>query len=135
MDDILEARLKLSGELRDFRSGIRDLVWLIHERIDISGDLRGLAKECDTLIDTKIWAAISNLERAIASHESKKIRRILKTTGGALLEVGKTLLAPTIGGTLLGGSAALLKVADGLDTTPATVQIASFIYKAREKKF
>ncbi|WP_284075931.1 hypothetical protein [Herbaspirillum aquaticum] len=135
VDDILEARLKLSGELRDFRSGIRELVWLLHERIDISGDLKGLAKECDLLIDTKIWAAVSNLENAIAKHENKRIRRILKTTGNTLLEVGKTFLAPSLAGQLLGGGSALMKAAEGLDVSPPTVQIASFIYKAREKKF
>lgn len=135
VDDILEARLKLCGELQEFRAGVRELVWLLHQRMDISGDVRGLAKECDVLIDTKIWAAVSTLERSIATHQSKRIRRILKTTAGALLEVGRTLLAPTIGGSLLGGSAALLKIADGLEASPPTLQIASLIYKVREKDF
>lgn len=135
VDDILEARLKLRGELQEFRAGIRELVWLLHQRVDISGDLRGLAKECDILIDTKIWAAVSTLEKAIATHQSKKIRRILKTTAGALLEVGKSLLSPTVAGPLLGGSAALLKVAEGLEVSPPTLQIASLVYKVREKDF
>ncbi|TCF98988.1 hypothetical protein BZM26_22095 [Paraburkholderia strydomiana] len=135
VDDILEARLKLSGELQEFRAGIRELVWLLHQRIDISGNLRGLATECDVLIDTKIWAAVSMLEKAIVTHQSKRIRRILKTTAGVFLEVGKSLISPTIATTLLGGSAALLKVADGLEASPPTLQIASLIYKVREKDF
>lgn len=135
VDDILEARLKLAAELQDFRAGIRELVWLLHQRMDIRGDIRGLAKECDILIDTRIWAAVSNLERAIATHENKVVRRILKTAGGVLLEVGKSLVSPSIAGVLFGGSGALLKVAEGLEASPPTVQIASFIYRVREKDF
>jgi hypothetical protein len=135
VEDILEARLKLNSELQQFRAGIRELVWLLHQRMDISGDITRLAKECDILIETKIWAAVSNLERAIAAHESNTVRRILKTVGGALLEMGKSLVSPTIAGVILGGSGALLKVAEGLEASPPAVQIASFIYKVRKKSF
>ena len=134
-EDILEARLKLKSELLEFRAGVRELVWLLHQQVDLSGDLRGLATECDILIDTKIAAAVSNLERSIAAHESKKIRRILKTMSGALLEVGKSLVSPTFAGILFGGSGAILKVVDGLEASAPAVQIASFIYKVREKQF
>jgi len=96
VEDILEARLKLGSELQAFRAGIRELVWLLHQRMDITAELEGLEKECDILIETKILAALSNLERAIAAHESKTVRRILKVIGGAVLEIGKSLVSPTI---------------------------------------
>lgn len=134
-EDILEARLKLKDELGEFKAGILELVWLLHQRNDISGDLRGIGFDCELLIETKISASISSLEHAIAKHESRVIRRILKTTGGALLELGKSLLTPSMAGALLGGSGALMKVSEGMEAQAPAIQIASFVYKAREKKF
>lgn len=134
-EDILEARLKLKSELDEFKAGILELVWLLHQRKDISGDLRGLGLDCDLLIETKISAALYSLENAIARHESRVIRRILRATGGALLELGKSLLAPSMASALVGGSGALMKVSESLDAQAPTIQIASFIYKAREKNF
>jgi hypothetical protein len=134
-EDILEARLKLKNELQEFRSGILELVWLLHQTSDIRGNLEGLGRQCDILIETKIVSAVSQLERAIISHESKKIRRILKTTGGALLDLGRSLLTPSLAGALLGGSGALLKISEALEVRPPTLQIASFVYKVRDKKF
>ena len=44
-EDILEARLKLKGELAGFKAGIRDLVWLLYERNDLSGNLMGIGHD------------------------------------------------------------------------------------------
>ncbi|MCS4250327.1 hypothetical protein [Pseudomonas sp. BIGb0164] len=134
-EDILEARKKLKDELLEFKAGILELVWLLHQKTDIGGDLNGLGRECDILIDTKISAAVLQLERAIATHESKKIRRILKVTGGALLELGKSLLTPSIAGSLLGASGAALKIAEGMGAKAPSIQIASFVYRVRNKRF
>lgn len=134
-EDILEARLKLKGELAEFKAGILELVWLLHQRSDLAGDLRGIGHDCDVLIETKITAAISLLEQAIAKHESRAIRRILKATGGGLLELGKSLITPSISGALVGGSGALMKLSESMEAQAPSIQIASFVYKAREMKF
>lgn len=134
-DDILEARIKLKDELSEFREGILELVWLLHQKTDLGGDLRGLGHQCDVLIDTKITASVSQLERAISTHESRKIRRIIKVTSGALLELGKSFLSPSVAESLLGAGGAALKIYEGLENTPPSVQIASFVYKVRNKRF
>lgn len=134
-EDILEARLKLKTELQEFRACILELVWLLHQRSDLSGDLKGLIHDCDVLIETKITAAISLLELAISRHKSKKVQRILKATGGALMELGKSLVSPYITSALLGGSGALMKLSESMDTHPPSIYIASFVYKVREKQF
>jgi hypothetical protein len=134
-EEILEARLKLKGELVEFKAGILELVWLLHQRNDLSGNLKEFGRDCDVLIETKITAAISSLEQAIAKHESRAIRRILKATGGALMELGKSLIAPSIIGTLVGGSGALMKLSESMETQLPSIQIASFVYKVRERKF
>lgn len=134
-EDILEARLKLKGELIEFRAGILELVWLLHQRSDLSADPKEIGRDCDVLIETKIAAAISSLEQAIAKHESRSIRRILKATGGALVELGKSLITPSMTGVLVGGSGALMKLSESIETQTPSIQIASFVYKARERKF
>ncbi|MGE8492002.1 hypothetical protein [Comamonas sp.] len=134
-EDILEARLKLNSELQEFRAGILELVWLLHQKADIGAGQLGLGRECDILIDTKIAPAVGQFERAMAAHDSKKIRRILKTTGGALLELGKSLLSPTWSGALVAGSGAILKVAEGLETKQPSIQIASFMYKVSSRRY
>lgn len=135
VEDILEARLKLKAELQEFRAGILDLVWLLHQRNDLAGDLRGIRADCDILIETKIAGAVLSLEHAISTHKNKKIQRILKATGGALLEFGKSLIAPTLPGLLMGGSGGLLKLSESIDTQLPQIQVASFLYKVCEKKF
>ncbi len=134
-EDILEARLKLKGELQVFKAAILELVWLLHQRTELSNNFTHLSGECDILIDTKITSAVLLLEKAISDHKNKRIRRILRTTGGALLELGKSLLAPTLAGVLMGGSGALLKLSEGLESQEPSIQIASFIYKVRQKLF
>lgn len=135
VDDILEARSKLKSELAEFKVGVLELVWLLHQHNDLRGDLRGLGRDCDVLIETKISAAVLSLEQAIAKHESKAIRRMLKATGTALMELGKSLITPSIAGALAGGSSALLKLSESMEAQGPNIQIASFVYKAREKKF
>lgn len=134
-EDILEARIKLKSEILEFKASILDLVWELHKRVELNGDQRSLFKECDILIDTKITSAILQLENAISSHENNKIRRILKTTGGVVIELGKSLLTPNMAGALMGGSSALLKLAESMEKQPPTMQVASFIYKVRDKRF
>ena len=134
-EDILEARLKLKGELTEFKAGILELVWLLHQRNDLSGDLKGIGRDCDVLIETKIAAAVSSLEQAITKHESRAIRRILRATGGVLMELGKSLISPSITSALVGGSGALMKLSESMETQAPSIQIASFVYKARERKF
>lgn len=134
-EDILEARLKLKDELQEFKAAILELVWLLHHRTELSGNLSSLSRECDILIDTKITSAVLLLEKAISMHENKKIQRILRATGGAILEIGKSLLTPSLAAALMGGSGALLQLSDGMKDQPPNIQIASFIYKVREKKF
>jgi len=135
VEDILEARLKLKAELQEFRAGILDLVWLLHQRNDVDGDLKRLRIDCEILIDTKIAGAVFSLEQAISNHKSKKIQRILKATGGALLELGKSFIAPNLTGLLMGGSGGLMKVSESIDTQLPKIQVASFVYKVREKQF
>lgn len=134
-DDILEARNKLKDELLEFKAGILELVWLLHQKADIGGDLKGMGRECDILIDTKISAAVLQLESAIANHENTRIRRILRVTGGALLELGKSFLTPNIAESLLGAGGAALKIVEGMDAKAPSIQIASFVYKVRNKRF
>ncbi|OQW75590.1 MAG: hypothetical protein BVN35_08015 [Proteobacteria bacterium ST_bin11] len=134
-EDILEARLKLRDSREEFRVGILELVWLLHQRNDLSDDLSKLGHDCDVLIETKITAAISMLEQAIQKHESKAIRRILRAAGGALVELGKSLIAPSIPGVLVGGSGALMKLSESMEAQQPSIQIASFVYKARKREF
>jgi hypothetical protein len=134
-EDVLEARQKLSGELQEFRAGILELVWLLHQRTDIGAGHQDLGRHCDILIDTKISSAIGQLERAMAAHESKKVRRILKATGGVLLELGKSLLSPSWPAVLMASSGAVLKVAEGLEAKQPSIQIASFMYKVKNQRY
>jgi hypothetical protein len=133
-DDILETRVRLKSELLQFRAGMLELVWLLHQKQDIGGDLRGMARNCDVLIDSKIVPAISQLERAIKSHENKRVSRILKLAGGAALDVGKSLLTGGLSSAIMGSSGALLKVAEGLEAREPSAQVASFIYNLRRPK-
>ena len=133
-NDILEARRAFRSELLEYRDGMCELVWLLHQKIDIEREVDDLVRHCDVLIDSKIAPAVSQLERAIESYKSSKLRRILKLTGGAALELGKSTLTGGLPTGLMGGSSALLKMADGLETRAPTVQIASFVYKVRKAK-
>lgn len=133
-EDILEARARLKPELIEFREGMLELVWLLHQKNDVGGDPSELVRHCDVLIDSKIAAAVSQLERAIKAHENKRIRRILRLAGGAALDVGKSLLSGGLPSTVMGSSGALLKVAEGLEARQPTVQIASFIYNVRRRR-
>ena len=132
--DILEARRAFKSELLEYRDGMRELVWLLHQKIDIDREFDDLVRHCDVLIDSKVAPAVSQLERAIKSYESRKLRRILKLTGGAALELGKSMLTGGLPTGLMGGGSALLKTADGLETRAPTMQIASFVYKVRTAK-
>ena len=134
-EDILEARLKLKGELAEFKAGIRDLVWLLDERNDLSGNLRGIGHHCDVLIETKITAAILSLEQAMAKHENQRIRRILKRFGTASVEIVRSNIVPSIAGALIGESSALMKLSESMEARAPNIQIASFVYRARERKF
>lgn len=134
-EDILEARLKLKSELAEFKAGIRDLVWLLYERNDLSGNLVGIGHDCDVLIETKITAAILSLEQAMAKHENRAIRRILRGAGTALVEFGRSLIVPSIPGALIGGSSALMKLSESMEAQAPNIQIASFVYRARSRKF
>ena len=107
----------------------------MHQQIDLNANLKALPRECDILIETKITSALLLLENAIKSHQSKGIRRILKTTGGALLEIGKSLISPSIANVLLGSSGAMLKTSELIDTQVPSNHIASFVYKLREKSY
>jgi hypothetical protein len=132
-EDILEARLKLNNELQEFRAGILELVWLLHQKVDIGTNLQSLGRHCDVLIDTKIASAIRQLENAIEAHNDKRIRRILKVSGGALLELGRAFVSPSLSTGLLWGSSAILKVAEGLETKQPSIQVASFVYKVKNR--
>ncbi len=135
VDDILEARLKLSTDLEEFKAGMLELVWLLYERNGLSGDASAFERDCSVLIDTKIKAAVLSLELAISSHENRAIRRILRATGGVLLELGRTFLGVGTQPVLLGASAALLNLADSMGQPSPSVPIASFLYRVRSKKF
>lgn len=134
-EDILEARLKLAADLQAFRAGILDLVWLLYERSGLIDDILKFQRDCEVLVSTKLVAALSSLEAAIQSHQNKGIRRILKTTGGVFMELGKASLGGGLPGFLLGASGAVLKVSEHMEGTSPTVPIASYLYKIREKNF
>lgn len=134
-EDILEARLKLSVDLQAFRAGILDLVWLLYERSGLIDDLSKFQRDCEVLVSTKLVAALSSLEAAIQSHQNKWIRRILKTTGGVFMELGKASLGGGLPGLLLGASGAALKISEHMEASSPTVPIASYLYKIREKNF
>lgn len=134
-EDILEARLKLAADLQAFRAGILDLVWVLYERSGLIDDLAKFHRDCEVLVSTKLVAALSSLEAAIQSHQNKGIRRILKTTGGVFMELGKASLGGGFPGFLLGVSGAALKVSEHMEASSPTVPIASYLYKIREKNF
>lgn len=134
-EDILEARLKLKDELQIYRAAILDLVWLLHEMKGLEGDLQKISQHCDVLIETKITSALLLLESSIKSHQNKGVRRMLRTTGTALFELGKTLITPSITSAIVGISGALLKTSEGIDVQSPSNQIATFLYKVREKDF
>ncbi len=132
-EDILEARLKLASDLQAFRAGILDLVWLLYERSGLIDDISKFQRDCEVLVSTKLVAALSSLEAAIHSHKNKGIRRILKTTGGVFMEIGKASVGGGFLGLLLGASGAALKISEHMEVSSPTVPIASYLYKIREK--
>lgn len=134
-EDILEARVKLKSEFIEFKAAILDLVWLLHQKIDLDENLSKLPKECSILIDTKIRSSMLLLESAISTHKSSAIRRLLQTSGNVVLELGKSLVSPSISSALLGGSAAVLKATETMDMQQPSNHIASYIYKVREKAY
>jgi hypothetical protein len=134
-EDILEARVKLKSEFTSFKAAILDLVWLLHQQVDLNANLEVLPKECDLLIETKITSALMQLENSINAHQSSRVRRILRSTGGVMMELGKSLIAPDISSALLGGSSTLLKATDVIHQGQPSNHIASFIYKVKEKRF
>lgn len=134
-EDILEARLKLKSEFTSFKAAILDLVWLLHQQVDLNANLETLPKECDHLIETKITSALLQLENSIKNHQSSRVRRILRSTGSVMIELGKSLITPDISSALIGGSTTLLKATDALQNSQPSNHIASFIYKIKDKKF
>lgn len=134
-EDILEARVKLKSEFIEFKAAILDLVWLLHQKIDLDENLNKLPKECSILIDTKIKSSMMLLESAISTHKSSTIRRLFQSSGNVILELGKSLVSPSISSALLGGSTAMLKATEAMGMQQPSNHIASYIYKVREKAY
>jgi hypothetical protein len=134
-EDILEARVKLRTEFIEFKAAILELVWLLHQKIDLDKNLETLPKECSILIDTKIASALLLFESAISTHKSNSIRRIFRSSGNVILELGKSLVSPDISTALLGGSAAMLKATESMNGSQPSNHIASYVYRLREKAY
>ena len=134
-DDILLARIKLKDELQNFKAAILALVWILHQKVDISSDINLVIREINILIDTKIKSALISLETKIKNHEASRIKRIIKGSANVILELGKAIISPLPANRIMGVGGSLIKAAESFNSTFPENQLASFIYKVREKKF
>jgi hypothetical protein len=134
-DDILLARIKLKDELQNFKAAILDLVWILHQKVDISSDINLVIREINILIDTKIKSALISLEAKIKNHEASRINRIIKGSANVILELGKAIISPLPANKIMGVGGSLIKAAESFNSTFPENQLASFVYKVRERKF
>ncbi len=132
VDDLLEARTALKDELLEFRAGILNLTWLLHQQVKGTNDLSEIRQEADMLVNTKIRAAVLLLEHRMQQHENKRIRRMLFGTGRVLVDAAKMFLPGGWQEKLVAGGKALLQTATEIDSAkPPEDQIATYLYKLK----
>jgi hypothetical protein len=134
VDDLLEARTALRDELLEFRAGILNLTWLLHQQIKGENDLTEIRQEADMLVSTKIKAAMLSLEHRMRQHENKRIRRMLFGTGRVLVDAAKLLLPGGWQEKLITGGKALLQTATEINSSnPPEDQVATYLYKLKRQ--
>lgn len=94
-EDILIAREKLKDELLEFKAGILELTYALHERINNDFSYNHLVNECSILVNTRIKSSLMSLESKMRQHKSKKIKNMiflgtkLILSGGNIFACGK----------------------------------------------
>ena len=133
-EDIIEARTVLRDELLEFRAGILDLTWLLHQQVTDEDDLTEIRHEADMLVNTKVKASLLSLENRMRQHEKKRIRRLLFGAGRVLVDAAKLFLPGGISEKFIAGGKTLLQVATEIDgNKPPTDQVATYLYKLRRR--
>jgi len=134
VDDLLEARTALRDELFEFRAGILNLTHLLYQQVKDANDLTEVRQEADTLVNTRIKAAVMSLENRMRKHENKRIRRMLLGTGRVLVEAAKMFLPGGWQERFVAGGKALLQTATEVDSAkPPEDQIATYLYKLKRQ--
>ncbi|MCX5643466.1 MAG: hypothetical protein NTZ17_02100 [Phycisphaerae bacterium] len=130
VDDLLEARTALRDELLEFRAGILDLTYLLHQQVKGENELTQIRHEADVLVNTKIKAAVLSLEHRMQQHEKKRIRRMLFGTGRVLVDVAKLFLPGGWREKLMAGGKTLLQAAIEIDSAKLPEdQVATYLHK------
>jgi len=134
VDDLLEARTVLRDELLEFRAGILNLTWLLHQQIKGKNDLTEIRQEADMLVSTKIKAAVMSLEHRMRQHENKRIQRMLFGTGRVLVDATKMVLPGGWQEKLVAGGKSLLQAATEVDSAkPPEDQVATYLYRLKRQ--
>ena len=133
-DTILEARYALKDELIEFRSGVLELTYLLHQRVNRNCTYEDLKFECSMLVNTKIKSSIMSLENKIKCHRNKKIKNLIITTAKLILSGGNLISCRNdIKDVLDGGNSFLDTLANAGGLEKPEHKIASFIIGINQK--
>jgi len=133
IEDLCTLRENFKEELHDFRAGILDLTWLLHQQVTNCNDLDSIRNEANYLVKTKIASALMSLENKIKAHSKSTFKRVLFTTGKVIVEAAKLFRPGSLSEKLISGGASIVTLASNSenDKSPEN-QVASYIYKLKE---
>lgn len=95
-EDIIFAKENLKDELIEFRSGILELTYLLHQATKGMSSISEIEIEANILVNTKIRAAVISLENKIKMNKNKRIRDLV-VAGAKILLSGGNLLSLGLG--------------------------------------
>lgn len=90
-EDIIIARESLKDELIEFKSGILDLSYFLHQATKSKDSIQDINREVNILVNTKIKSSVISLENKIKMNKNKRIRDIIISGGKILLSGGNLL--------------------------------------------
>lgn len=92
-ENILIARDKLKDELSEFKAGILELTYLLHQNTHHDHlTYKEFLNECSILVNTKIKSSILNLENRIKTNKNKNIKNMFILGAKLLLSGGNILI-------------------------------------------
>lgn len=131
-EDIILAKRELKDELIEYRAGILSLTYMLRQNISSKANLLEISNEADILVNTRIKAALLNLEFKIAKHNNTRLKRMLFGTAKVGLELVKLFLPSSIPDKIITGSKSLFELATAIDDNKVPeIQMASFLYGVR----
>ncbi|APC41036.1 hypothetical protein [Clostridium estertheticum] len=130
-EDILIAREKLKDELLEFKAGILELTYLLHQKIDSNrSSYNQIANECTVLINTKIKASLISLENKINKNKNKRIKNMIVIGAKLLLSGGNIFTCANEAKSIIESG---ISIADNLSSLinidKPEHKIASYIFK------